>query len=124
MSSVAFDQQSISTTSAGVALAQLRSTSQSANQEAAADFLEQRSKLIKSRLLSLMAQHVSSDPFKKVKKMIRDMIQKLLEEANEEAEHKGFCDAEMSTNKQTRDLKTEQTESLKADIEEYTADIA
>jgi len=124
MSSVAFDQQSISTTSAGVALAQLRSTSQSANQEAAADFLEQRSKLIKSRLLSLMAQHVSSDPFKKVKKMIRDMIQKLLEEANEEAEHKGFCDAEMSTNKQTRDSKAEEADELKADIEGFAADIS
>jgi len=46
-----------------------------------------------------------------------------MEEANEEAEHKAFCDAEMGTNKQTRDKKTEQSESLKADIEEFTADI-
>jgi len=109
---------------AGVALAQFRSTSQSANQEAVAEFLQQRSKQYKSRLLMLMAQRVSADPFKKVKKMIQDMIQKLMEEANEEAEHKGFCDAEMSTNKQTRDSKAEEADGLKADIEGYTADIS
>jgi hypothetical protein len=109
---------------AGVALAQLRSAGQSPNQEAVAQFLQQRSAQYKSRLLSLMAQRVSADPFKKVKKMIQDMIQKLMEEANEEAEHKGFCDAEMSTNKQTRDSKSEETEALKADIEGYTADIS
>merc|ERR1719316_2273949 len=92
---------------AGVALAQFRSTDQSEKQEAVAQFLQQKSTQYKSRLLMLMAQRVSADPFKKVKKMIQDMIQKLMEEANEEAEHKGFCDAEMSTNKQTRDSKAE-----------------
>jgi len=56
--------------------------------------------------------------------MIQDMIQKLMEEANEEAEHKGFCDAEMSTNKQTRDNKAEEADGLKADIEGFTADIS
>jgi len=109
---------------AGVALAQLRSSGQSPNQEAVAQFLQQRSTQYKSRLLMLMAQRVSADPFKKVKKMIQDMIQKLMEEANEEAEHKGFCDAEMSTNKQTRDSKGEEAEELKADIEGFTADIS
>merc|ERR1719313_1474974 len=72
----------------------------------------------------LLAQHAQNDPFKKVKKMIKDMIFKLQEEANEEAEHKGFCDTELGTNKQTRETKSDQMESLKADIEEYTADIA
>merc|ERR1719455_54477 len=56
--------------------------------------------------------------------MIQDMIQKLMEEANEAADHKAFCDAEMSTNKQTRDSKTTESEELKADIEGFTADIA
>merc|ERR1719161_3513953 len=55
--------------------------------------------------------------------MIKDMIQKLMEEANEEAEHKGFCDTEMTTNKQTRDAKTEESTSLKAEIDKLTADI-
>merc|ERR1719388_390355 len=56
--------------------------------------------------------------------MIKDMIFKLMEEANEEAEHKGFCDTELTTNKQTRDAKTEQAASLKAEIEKLSADIA
>merc|ERR1719456_2027356 len=47
-----------------------------------------------------------------------------MEEANEEAEHKGFCDTEMGTNKATRDTKTEEIDKLTALIEELTADIA
>merc|ERR1719163_470099 len=65
---------------------------------------------------------MEADPFKKVTKMIKDMIQKLMEEASEEAEHKGFCDTEMSTNKATRDSKTDEVAGLKATIEELTAD--
>jgi hypothetical protein len=55
--------------------------------------------------------------------MVKDMIQKLMEEANEEAEHKGFCDTEMTTNKQTRDAKTEESAELQATIDKATADI-
>merc|ERR1719443_2299426 len=76
-----------------------------------------------SRVLSLLAVRASSDPFGKVIKMVKDMIQKLMEEANEEAEHKGFCDTEMSTNKMTRDTKTALVSQLDATIEELTADI-
>merc|ERR1719453_1856723 len=55
--------------------------------------------------------------------MVKDMIQKLMEEANEEAEHKGFCDTEMTTNKQTRDSKSEESAELQATIDKTTADI-
>merc|ERR1719158_1194305 len=53
--------------------------------------------------------------------MCQQMIQKLMEEANEEADHKAFCDAEMSTNKQTRDQKSTSIAELKASIEELTS---
>merc|ERR1719191_1890832 len=119
-----FVQQAIFGTRAGVSLAQLRSTDQSSKQEDVAAVLQQRAKSTNSRLLALMAQRASADPFKKVKKMIQDMIQKLMEEANEAADHKAFCDAEMSTNKQTRDTKATEAEGLKADIEGFTADIS
>merc|ERR1719171_2955475 len=56
--------------------------------------------------------------------MVKDMIQKLMEEANEEAEHKGFCDTEMGTNKVTRDTKSEEAAKLKAEIDELTATVA
>ena len=48
--------------------------------------------------MSALAMRVSEDPFKKVEKMIEGLIVKLMEEANEEAEHKGWCDTELSIN--------------------------
>merc|ERR1712151_829248 len=60
----------------------------------------------------------------KVKKMIKDLIVRLMEEANEEAEHKGWCDTELSTNEQTRKEKTEAVENLHAEIDQLEASIA
>merc|ERR1719269_70090 len=65
----------------------------------------------------MVAQKVNDDPFAQVKKMINDMITKLMEEANEEAEHKAWCDTEMGTNKHTRDEKTEEVDKLSAEID-------
>merc|ERR1719420_2521818 len=93
-------------------------------QKAVATFLKNKARNTNSRILSLISVKVSEDPFKKVTKMIKDMIIKLTEEATEEAEHKGFCDTELTTNKQTRDFKTEQSNELNAEIEKLTADIA
>merc|ERR1719408_1177894 len=86
--------------------AQLRSDSQNPNQLRVASYLKGQASRINSRVLSALAMRVSADPFKKVKKMIKDLIVKLMEEANEEAEQKGFCDTELSTNEQTRKEKT------------------
>merc|ERR1719272_2038168 len=105
-------------------LAQLRSSSTSPSQKAVASFLQNKARDTNSRILSLIAIKVSEDPFKKVAKMIKDMTIKLTEEATAEAEHKGFCDTELTTNQQTRDFKTEQSDSLNAEIEKLTADIA
>merc|ERR1712054_703452 len=44
--------------------------------------------------------------------------------ANEEAEHKGWCDTELSTNEQTRKEKTDAVETLHAEIDELEASIA
>merc|ERR1719311_1953304 len=41
------------------------------------------------------------------------MIQKLMQEATEEAEHKGFCDTELTTNKQTRDAMTAKATAIR-----------
>merc|ERR1719443_452313 len=64
------------------------------------------------------------DPFRKVKKMIKDLITKLMEEAAEEADHKGWCDTELSTNEQTRKEKTAMVETLMEEIAELTKAIA
>eukprot|EP00746_Dinoflagellata_sp_MGD_P125681 gnl/MRDRNA2_/MRDRNA2_60503_c0_seq1.p1 gnl/MRDRNA2_/MRDRNA2_60503_c0~~gnl/MRDRNA2_/MRDRNA2_60503_c0_seq1.p1 ORF type:complete len:666 (-),score=233.57 gnl/MRDRNA2_/MRDRNA2_60503_c0_seq1:22-2019(-) len=107
-------------------LVQLRSasSSQRAIQGVVASFLAEQARNSDSRVLQLIASKVSQDPFKKVTKMIKDMIFKLMEEAAEEAEHKGFCDTELTTNKQTRDTKTEDAATLKAEIEKLGADIS
>merc|ERR1719169_127843 len=107
----------------GDALAQLRSSSRSKVQGIAADFLEERARMTNSRVLSLLAEKAQADPFKKVIKMIKDMIQKLMEEASEEAEHKGFCDTEMASNKATRDSKSDEVATLTAEIEQLSADV-
>merc|ERR1719171_70101 len=104
-------------------LVQLRSSSASDAQKSVADFLSSRATKLHSKLLSFVAVRAGDDPFKKVTKMIKDMIQKLMQEATEEAEHKGFCDTELTTNKQTRDSKTEESDELTAESEKLTADI-
>merc|ERR1719261_1172525 len=53
--------------------------------------------------------------------MIKDMIVKLMEEANSEADKKGYCDTEMATNKMTRDNKQAEVDELTANVEEHTA---
>merc|ERR1719235_1033745 len=106
------------------ALAGLRSDGRSPTQERVAEFLRGRSEQLNSRMLSALAVRVADDPFSKVKKMIKDLIVKLMEEANEEAEHKGWCDTELSTNEQTRKEKTEAVETLHAEIDQLEASIA
>merc|ERR1719327_1583746 len=88
-------------------MAQLRADLSTQAQPRVASYLSSRAKELNSRVLSFVAARVAADPFKKVKKMIKDLIVRLMEEANEEAEHKGWCDTELSTNEQTRKEKTE-----------------
>jgi len=105
-------------------LSQLRADAQSPTQARVAQYLQYQARQLNSRVLSALAVRVADDPFKKVKKMIKDLIVRLMEEANEEAEHKGWCDTELSTNEQTRKEKTEAVERLHAEIDELQASIA
>jgi len=93
-------------------------------QKNVANFLQSRAEQLQSRILSMVAAKVTSDPFDKVKKMIKDLIVRLMEEANEEAEHKGWCDTELASNKQTREAKTEEVDTLASQRDQLSADIA
>merc|ERR1719327_1124683 len=111
------------------AFPQLRAGSSSSSgmrpvQKNVAAFLQGRAAALNSRVLSLVASKVSADPFEKVKKMIKDLIVRLMEEAGEEAEHKGWCDTELATNKQTREAKSAEVETLTSQKDKLTADIA
>jgi len=86
-----------------------------------ASFLAAQGRRINSRVLTTLAHRARNDTFDKVRKMIEDMVMKLQSEANDEAEHKGFCDAELGTNKMTRDQKETMVEELTAKIERMTS---
>merc|ERR1719191_2539731 len=104
--------------------AQLRSVTTSPAQHRVATYLQEQGKVLHSRVLTVLAQHATADPFAKVKKMIKDLIVKLMEEAQAETEHKGWCDTELATNEKTRTEKTEAVETLHAEIDELEASIA
>jgi len=105
-------------------LVQVRDTAHNAAQARVAAFLRSRAQALNSRVLSALSVRASDDPFEKVKKMIQDLIVRLMEEANEEAEHKGWCDTELSTNEQTRTEKTAAVEMLHAETDALKASIA
>jgi len=88
------------------------------------DYLRTEGRRLHSRILSSLAVKVEADPFKKVKQMIQDLIVRLLEEANEEAEHKGWCDKELASNEITRKEKSTKVELLHAEKDELTASIS
>merc|ERR1719265_2613359 len=106
--------------------AQLRSSSSEdpTTRQRVATYLQGRAQTLGSRYLSLIAARAAEDPFAKVKKMIKDLIVKLMEEANSEADKKAFCDTELATNKQTREIKTAEVEELTAKVEKATAESA
>ena len=104
-----------------VSFLQISASARNPTQARVAEFLRQKGSSINSRVLSALAVRVAEDPFVKVKKMIKDLIVRLMEEANEEAEHKGWCDTELSTNEQTRKEKTAAVETLHAEIDELSA---
>lgn len=108
---------------AQTSFAQLRSSDLNPLQRRASRFLQDRARRLHSKVLAVLTTHVASDPFAKIKKMIKDLIVKLMEEANEEVEHKGWCDTELSTNAQTRQEKTEFVELLHAEIDQLEASI-
>jgi len=105
-------------------LGQFRTNTNTGMQDHVVDFLRARATKVHSRVLSAIAQKVSASPFAKVKKMIKDLVVRLMEEANEEAEHKGWCDTELTTNAQTRKEKSSAVESLQAEIDQLQASIA
>jgi len=82
------------------------------------EFLEAEGARLHSSQLSLLAQKLVADPFGKVKKMIDSMITRLLSEANDDAQHEGFCDQEVGKSKVTRAKLSEDIDALNAAVEE------
>jgi len=106
------------------ALAQLRTDAANPAQAQVARFLQREASSLNSRLLSALAERARADPMGKVKQMIEQLIVRLKDQAKEETTKKGWCDAEMSTNKATREEKSDAVSSLKAEIDELEAHIS
>merc|ERR1719491_2034085 len=104
-------------------LSQLRSTSgrEDLVRKQVVALLQARAQKLGSRYLALMATKAEEDPFGKIKKMVKDLIVKLMEEANAEADQHAFCETELATNKQTREIKSSEVEELTAELESQNA---
>merc|ERR1719482_1202890 len=107
-------------------LAQLRSSGQSQSEGIRGrvrDFIASEGRRLQSRDMVLLAEKLAADPFAKVKKLIDDMITRLLNEANEDAQHEGFCDKEIGKSKVTRNKLSEDIDGLNAACEDGKATI-
>jgi predicted nucleic acid-binding Zn-ribbon protein len=89
----------------------------------AAELLKKRARALSSRILAVAASEMSANPFAKVVDMIKSLLAKLKEEAAAEADHKAWCDKELTDNKHKRNQKTADSEKYQAQIEDLTAQI-
>ena len=106
------------------ALAFLRSEPREPPAERVARFLQQRAAALNSRVLSAVAGRAGADPIAKVRTMIEGLITKMQAQANEEATKNGWCNAELASNKATREEKADEVDSLNADADELSTAIS
>merc|ERR1719379_1163779 len=84
--------------------------------------LTSEGKKLGSAVLSTLALKVAKDdPFKKIKGMIQELIERLLQEEADEANHKGWCDTEISKTLKDRDYRLRDITDLHSSIEKLNA---
>ena len=83
--------------------------------------LTSEGKKLQSAVLSTLALKVAKDPFKKIKAMIQELIEKLLQEEADEANHKGWCDTEISKTLKDRDYRLRDITDIHSSIEKLNA---
>ena len=105
------------------ALAFLRSEVREPQSERVARFLQQRASALNSRVLSAVAGRAAADPIAKVRTMIEQLITKMQTQQNKEASKNGWCNAELASNKATREEKTDAVDELSSDADELSTAI-
>ena len=89
----------------------------------ASEPLNEHAHALNSRVLSALAVRIGAVPNVKVNKRIIGLIVRSMQEANEEVEHKGLGDTELSTNEQTHKEKAEAVETLQAEFDQLEASV-
>merc|ERR1719472_37211 len=93
-----------------------------AKREKLVSLLTSVGKKLNSAVLSTLALKVAKDdPFKKIKGMIQELIEKLLQEEADEANHKGWCDTEISKTLKDRDYRLRDITDIHSSIEKLNA---
>jgi len=91
--------------------------------QAVVTLLHDKGQQLKSTLLMSLANHISADPFAKVKQLIQELIERLLTEAANEANQKGWCDKASADAKQKREQSATEIEELNGKMAELEAEI-
>merc|ERR1712203_219234 len=89
-----------------------------AKQRGAVALLKHAGNRLHSQTLAVVAMHVASDPFTKVKKLIQQLIERLLAESTAEATKKGFCDEELGKANKDRDYRLADANALNAELQQ------
>merc|ERR1719215_2157673 len=76
---------------------------------------------LKSTLLTALAGQIAKDPFGKIKTLIQELIERLMQEANDEANQKGWCDKATADAKQKRDYAAEEVREANAEMAKLEA---
>jgi len=118
---------------------QMKANWQHEKKKALLNMLNHDSKRLHSnKLAAIAAQIKTTGPFDKITKLIQELIERLLQEAADEANHKGWCDKEMTEAKEQRTRKAEMIKELNdalannearrdilaTEVEKLTAEIA
>ena len=108
-------------TSSKTALALLRSVSQTKDvRDTLVQFLQARATKYESKALAQIASKVApvvnTAALSTIKDMLQALVTRLQEQAREDETKKGWCDAELATNAQTRTQKTGSVDELTSDI--------
>merc|ERR1719183_1668371 len=86
-----------------------------------ASMLSNKGRELKSTLLMSVATQIGGDPLAKVKKLIQELIDRLLTEAANEANQKGWCDKAIADAKQKRDMASDKSSELNAQMAQLEA---
>lgn len=76
------------------------------------NLLKTRANSMHSQKLVALAAQISASPFDKITKLIQELIERLLQEAADEANHKGWCDKELTEAKKQRGRKVDAIKGL------------